>query len=186
MRKSRHLANEVEGSSSHPNAASFVPAGSVQQGSPYPYSPQCGFGRTYRPHKRGGIYDAMPTHYPTNSVSFVNMETFQLKCSVEIGGSPARIIYVPPSGNEIEVAELDSDSDGLSTGAIVGIAVGGLVGIVLIVFIAQAVGKGGDSSQEVHPPRNHGTAGGQQKAEPSDTSGFDESHTPGQTNGQMS
>ena len=138
---------QIEGSSSHPNAATFVPAGSVEQGSPYPYSPQCGFGRTYRSHKRGGMYDVMPTHFPENSVSIIDMETFQLKCQVAVGGSPARIIYVPPSSLSDE-EKLEEDSSGLSTGAIVGIVVGGLVVAILLVVAAQKVGGGDDGGNQ--------------------------------------
>lgn len=175
MRKNRDLANGIEGSSSHPTAATFVPAGSVKQGSPYPYSPQCGFGRTYRSHKRGGIYDAIPTNYPTNSVSIINMQTFKLKCSVEVSGSPGRIIYVPPSGDEIKEVQSNADSDGLSTGAIIGIAIAGLVGVVLIVFVVHALSKGGDNSQGSPSSNNKGMTDSQEKAEPSDTSGFEDS-----------
>lgn len=107
----------------------FVKAGGVKQGLPYPYSPQCGFGRTYRPHKRGGYWDAMPTDFPNPSVSLVDMKTFELKCNVELPGNPFRIIYVPPSEN------IQETSSELSAGAIAGIAVGGLAGALIVTLM---------------------------------------------------
>jgi len=101
------------------NKATLVKgAGSVLQGSPYAYSPQCGFGRTYRTHKRGGIYDASVADFPTNSLQIVNMETKTLHCAVDLPGAPSRVVYVPPQDGQ------NTSSRNLSNGAIVGIALG--------------------------------------------------------------
>lgn len=43
-------------------------AGAIGQGSPNSKSRECGFSRTIRFHKRGGIYDASVAHFPTNSL----------------------------------------------------------------------------------------------------------------------
>jgi len=75
-------------------------AGSVKQGSPYSYSAQCSYGRTYRNHKRGGIYDASVANYPKDSIQIVNMEKQEFKCQVSLDGVPNRIIYVPYSAEK--------------------------------------------------------------------------------------
>uniref|UniRef100_A0A7S0FLZ2 Uncharacterized protein n=1 Tax=Minutocellus polymorphus TaxID=265543 RepID=A0A7S0FLZ2_9STRA len=122
--------------SSHPDST-FVAAGSVKQGSPYSYSAQCGFGRTYRSHKKGGKYTALPSNFPTNSVSIINVEDFSLKCTVELDGTPGRVIYVPPTGSDSSMTASGSTAPsggGLSGGAIAGIVIGSLV-----VVLASAI-----------------------------------------------
>jgi len=130
--------------SSHPDST-FVPAGSVKQGSPYSYSAQCGFGRTYRSHKKGGKYTALPSNFPTNSVSIINGEDSSLKCTVELDGAPNRVIYVPPTAasNSLTTASGSTSAipsgGGLSAGAIAGIVIGSLV--VVLAFAIYFVNK---------------------------------------------
>jgi len=117
----------------------FVPAGGVKQGSSYGGT-DCGFGRTYRSHKRGGVYDAIPTDYPKPSLSLVDMRDFKMKCAVELPGDPFRIIYVPPTG--------ENKSSSLSTGSIVGIVFGAFVALSVIAATVLFVFKGKKSSAQ--------------------------------------
>jgi len=124
--------------SSHPEST-FVPCGSVRQGSPYSYSPQCGFGRTYRSHKRGGRYTALPADFPTSSVAIVNLDDFSLKCQVELGGSVNRVVYVPPTGSG-SVGSVTSSKNNTSSGDLTGGAIAGIVvATVAVVGIVAAV-----------------------------------------------
>jgi len=119
-------------------------AGAVKQGNPYSYSPQCGFGRTYRKSKRGHKYDASVAHIPTNSLQIVNMETQKHKCQVPLPGSPDRVVYVPPQPGQ----KSSSQAAGLSTGAIVGIVVG-CVAIAGIAFYFMARKGNNKDSQPI-------------------------------------
>jgi hypothetical protein len=114
-------------------------AGSVLQGEPYAYSPQCGFGRTYRPHKRGGVYDASVANFPTNSLQIINMETQQFHCAVDLSGAPNHVIYVPPQPGQDE-------EGGLSAGAIVGITIGAAACVLLVVGLVSRYKKGKPSA----------------------------------------
>jgi hypothetical protein len=114
-------------------------AGAVIQGKPYSYSAQCGFGRTYRTHKRGGMYDASVANFPSNSVQIVNMRDFTFKCAVDLPGVPSRVLYVPPQGGEGE--ESTSSSSGLSGGAISGIVIGAAVVALAAMFVAMRTVK---------------------------------------------
>lgn len=130
----------------------FVPAGSVKQGGRYPYSPECGFGRTYRNHKRGGIYDAVPADYPKPSLQLIDMRDFSHKCQVNLPGTPGRIIYVPPPiGGE--------SSRSLGAGEISGIVIGSLVCVLFTVIVAVKVygGRGKDEKQDI-PGQSQGMA----------------------------
>ena len=137
--------------SSHPDST-FIPAGSVKQGSPYSYSAQCGFGRTYRSHKKGGKYTALPSNFPTNSVSIINGEDSSLKCTVELDGAPNRVIYVPPTASaddpmtESESKNAAQSGGGLSGGAIAGIVIGSLV--VALAFAIYFVNKSKNGRDE--------------------------------------
>lgn len=102
-------------------------AGAVKQSGPQSDSPVCGFGRTYRAHKRGGIYDASIADIPFSSLQIVNMFTQELKCRVELPGNPDRVIYVPlqpGQTNNIINAELE---EALTDAAIAGIVIASLV-----------------------------------------------------------
>jgi hypothetical protein len=114
-------------------------AGAVLQGKPYRNSTQCGFGRTYRTHKRGGKYDASVANFPSNSVQIVNMRDFTFKCAVDLPGVPSRVLYVPPQG--VEGDEGTSSSSGLSTGAIAGIVIGAAVAALAAMFVAIRTAK---------------------------------------------
>jgi hypothetical protein len=110
-------------------------AGAVIQGKPYSYSPQCGFGRTYRTHKRGGMYDASVANFPSNSVQIVNMRDMTFKCAVDLPGVPSRVLYVPPQGGEDEGdGGTASSSSELSAGAIAGIVIGSAVAALAAVL----------------------------------------------------
>jgi len=97
-------------------------AGSVAPGKPYSYSPQCGFGRTYRTHKRGGRYDASVADFPVNSLQIVDMSTQTFKCQVELKGNPDRVVYVP-----FQKGQDQGGKKKLPIGAIAGISVGAVV-----------------------------------------------------------
>jgi hypothetical protein len=114
-------------------------AGAVLQGKPYSYSAQCGFGRTYRTHKRGGMYDASVANFPSNSVQIVNMRDFTLKCAVDLPGVPSRVLYVPPQGGEGD--EGTGSSSGLSAGATAGIVIGAAVAALAAMFVAIRTAK---------------------------------------------
>ena len=106
-------------------------AGAVEQGSPYSYSPQCGFGRTYRTHKRGGKYDASVAHFPKNSLQIVNMKTQQRHCQVDLPGSPSRVIYVPKQPGQDNLQKIK-----LGSGAIIGIVAASLVVVATLIFLS--------------------------------------------------
>ncbi|KAL7571843.1 hypothetical protein ACA910_002920 [Epithemia clementina (nom. ined.)] len=74
--------------------------GAVLQGSPNVSSPECGFGETFRPHKRGYIYDASIANIPEDSLVILNMKTEKVQCSAALPGTPTRVIYVPTRGAE--------------------------------------------------------------------------------------
>jgi hypothetical protein len=111
-------------------------AGAVKQGAPYAYSPQCGFGRTYRKSKRGGKYDASAAEIPFNSLQIVNMETQELKCQVQLQGKPNRVVYVPPQPVQTRGVQ---DGKDLSSGAIAGIVIGSVVVLGVIALLLNRV-----------------------------------------------
>jgi hypothetical protein len=115
-------------------------AGAVLQGKPYSYSPQCGFGRTYRTHKRGGLYDASVANFPSNSLQIVNMRDFSFHCAVDLPGTPSRVVYVPPQGDEDTGSSSDSSS-GLSTGGTAGIVIGATVAALVAMLFAFRMSK---------------------------------------------
>lgn len=105
-------------------------AGAVEQAGPQAYSPACGFGRTYRAHKRGGKYDASIADIPVSSLQIVNMETQKLKCQVALPGNPDRVVYVPPQPGK-------SKGNKLAAGVIAGIVCGSLAVLVLLLWIIR-------------------------------------------------
>lgn len=129
-------------------------AGSVLQGSPYAYSPQCGFGRTYRTHKRGGIYDASVAHFPSNSLQIVNMETQTLHCAVDLPGAPSRVVYVPPQQGQ------NASSSTLSAGGIAGIVIGSLAAIVIVGFLVRRRRSGRNETSPEHAGGANHSSGG--------------------------
>jgi hypothetical protein len=132
-------------------------AGAVLQGAPYAYSPQCGFGRTYRTHKSGGVYDASVADLPSNSLQIVNMATETLKCGVDLPGAPLRVLYVPPQEGQNDSSNTKSP---LSSGGVAGVTIGSIAVVAIAGFFvyqrrmgnkdssftggAQASGPGGD------------------------------------------
>mmetsp|Transcript_12136 Transcript_12136/g.27244 ORF Transcript_12136/g.27244 Transcript_12136/m.27244 type:complete len:448 (+) Transcript_12136:783-2126(+) len=124
-------------------------AGSVRQGAPYSYSAQCGFGRTYRTHKRGGKWDASVAHFPTNSLQLVNMETQALDCAVDLPGVPNRVIYVPP-----QELEGSNDDDELSSGAIAGISIAAVLLFAVCAALLVTKYRRSASGQEATSPKD--------------------------------
>jgi hypothetical protein len=106
-------------------------AGAVLQGDPYAYSPQCGFGRTYRAHKSGGVYDASVANFPSNSLQIINMATETLKCGVDLPGAPSRVLYVPPQEGQNNNS---STKNPLSSGGIAGITIGSIAVVAITGF----------------------------------------------------
>lgn len=114
-------------------------AGAVFQAGPQSYSPQCGFGRTYRAHKRGGKYDASIADIPVSSLQIVNMETQKLKCQVDLPGNPDRVIYVPPQpGQDASGINENLLENALTAGEVAGVVVGSLV---VVAFLACIINK---------------------------------------------
>ena len=125
-------------------------AGSVLQGRPYSYSAQCGFGRTYRTHKRGGLYDASVANFPSNSLQIVNMRDLSFHCAVDLPGTPSRVVYVPPQEGE----KTGSSSSGLSTGGTAGIVIGAAVAALVAMFVAiRMTGKSASFKQHGGTPK---------------------------------
>ena len=94
------LGDVVDGK--NPEATLISNAGAVTQGAPYEDSPECTFGRTYRSHKRGRMYDASVSNFPTDSIVIVNMLTQEVQCQVELPGAPSRVVYVPTMPQAVE------------------------------------------------------------------------------------
>jgi hypothetical protein len=94
------LGDVVDGKSTEAKLISN--AGAVSQGAPYEDSPECTFGRTYRSHKRGRMYDASVSNFPTDSIVIVNMLTQEVHCQVELPGVPSRVVYAPTTPQAVE------------------------------------------------------------------------------------
>ncbi len=77
-------------------------AGAVRQGVGYDGAPECSYGRTYRPHKRGKKYDASIANFPDESIVIIDMSTQELKCQVSLPGAPSQVIWVPNKAQEVE------------------------------------------------------------------------------------
>lgn len=135
--------------------------GAIKQGAPDLTSAQCGFGRAYRTHKRGYIYDASTATIPTDSIVLLDMRTEKVHCKVDLPGSPSRVAYVPTRGSERSVmseARSGDSDDGLSAGAIVGIVFGGLVVLALAAYLALRNHNG--SPDAVEAPKDAETSQG--------------------------
>ena len=111
--------------------ATLIPnAGAVNQGSPYASSKECTYGRTYRSHKRGQKYDASVSNFPKNSIVIVDMSTQQLKCQVDVDGSPSRIVWVPDEAQHIEgvgPSNSNEESGAVAASTVAGMLVAGFV-----------------------------------------------------------
>ncbi|KAL7571836.1 hypothetical protein ACA910_002915 [Epithemia clementina (nom. ined.)] len=132
------------------NQATLIKGGgAVKQGSPYAYSPECGFGRSYRDHKRGHIYDASVANIPKDSIVILDMRTEQVRCHVELPGTPSKVTYVPTGGSErteYMKARAGGSDDGLSGGAIAGIVVGGVAFLALAAYCLLR--RGGNQKEQ--------------------------------------
>jgi len=85
--------------------------GGMVQGSPYGGSADCSFGRTYRTHKRGTIYDAAVSSAPKNAIIIINMKTQTKKCEVELPGQPRKITYAPLEPTKLEGVTMAGSSN---------------------------------------------------------------------------
>lgn len=94
------LGDVVDGK--NPEVTLIPNAGAVSQGAPYEDSPECTFGRTYRSHKRGRMYDASVSNFPTDSIVIVNMITQEVHCQVELPGAPSRVVYAPKKPQAVD------------------------------------------------------------------------------------
>lgn len=88
--------------------------GGVVQGRPYGGSADCSFGRTYRIHKRGDIYDASVASAPENAIQIINMETQTKDCEVPLPGVPDKVTYVPLEPTNIDSMATAQGSNGES------------------------------------------------------------------------
>ncbi|CAB9524490.1 Inherit from COG: 40-residue yvtn family beta-propeller repeat protein [Seminavis robusta] len=86
--------------------ATLIPnTGGMKQGKPYGGSADCSFGRTYRTHKRGGIYDASVASAPENSIHIINMQTQSKQCEVALPGQPSKVTYAPLQPTKLDAQE---------------------------------------------------------------------------------
>jgi len=112
-------------------SATLIPnTGGVHQGRPYSYSAECTFGRTYRGHKRGGKYDAAVANIPNHSVVIIDMDKMEKKCSVELPGTPNKIVYAP--GKPVDVLSAMAVSSSSRATATFALALG--MGMAAVMF----------------------------------------------------
>jgi hypothetical protein len=78
--------------------------GGMKQGNPYGYSAECTFGRTYRAHKRGTKYDAAISSVPNDALVIIDMDKMEKKCSVDLPGSPKKVVYAPNAPVKLDAA----------------------------------------------------------------------------------
>ena len=108
--------------------------GAVLQSPGYSYGPACSYGRTYRPHKRGGKYDATVSNIPYDSVSIIDMSTQTKKCEVKLDGKPSRVIYVPSEPGMLDNDHDSESSDSTSSSGLVLMTTFMLMSLVSIVI----------------------------------------------------
>lgn len=107
------LGDVVDGK--NPEATLISNAGAVSQGAPYEDSPECTYGRSYRSHKRGRMYDASVSNFPTDSIVIVNMLTQEVQCQVELPGAPSRVVYAPTTPQAVEGVGATGTTSGATT-----------------------------------------------------------------------
>lgn len=81
----------------------FISAGGVIPSAPYPYSPECGYGRTYRKASKGGKFIATGADLDANPVMelqrpammIIDTETKSLYATIHTTSKPATIVFVP-------------------------------------------------------------------------------------------
>ena len=77
----------------------FISAGAVEPTAPYPYSPECGYGRTYRKAARGGKFVVSGADFDNDNgepaIVIINAESRELHGSIPIRSRPTWITYVP-------------------------------------------------------------------------------------------
>jgi len=115
---SAYIAAEEKTSSGGTNdvTATLIPnTGGMKQGKPYGGSAECSFGRTYRKHKRGTKYDAAVSNIPTDSIAIIDMEKMEKKCTVNLPGTPGRILYAPDGPVDLEKPMSESATTSSST-----------------------------------------------------------------------
>jgi len=92
----------------------LISAGGVEPTGPYPYSPECGYGRTYRKATRGGKWIVTGADFDFDgepALAIVNAETRTLHGFVPLPTGPNWVTFVP------EEKGLEFDSVYLSGGA---------------------------------------------------------------------
>mmetsp|Transcript_36154 Transcript_36154/g.71164 ORF Transcript_36154/g.71164 Transcript_36154/m.71164 type:complete len:567 (+) Transcript_36154:53-1753(+) len=111
--------------------------GGMEQGNPYGGSPDCSFGRTYRTHKRGHIYDAAVASAPTSAIHIINMKTQTKKCEVQLPGAPRKVTYAPLEPTKVDMTKEmkdSSDSEVLSfTGMSTVLVAGSIISMFLVI-----------------------------------------------------
>jgi hypothetical protein len=110
--------------------------GGMAQGKPYGDSADCSFGRTYRTHKRGGVYDASVSSAPANATHIINMQTLTKKCEVALPGAPEKVTYAPLTPTKVGAG---NSASGSSTGS--SKSGSGMVGLncMIVLLVASAV-----------------------------------------------
>jgi len=127
-------AEGTSGSRSNDVTATLIPnTGGMKQGKPYGGSAECSFGRTYRKHKRGTKYDASVSNIPTDSIVIIDMEKMEKKCTVELPGTPGRILYAP--NEPVDLMESVSSATASSANSATAFTIHSIMALSVTLFV---------------------------------------------------
>lgn len=84
---------------SQPNDPEIISAGGIEPTAPYPYSPECGYGRTYRKAARGGKWILsgadFDNDYGEPAIAIIDAEARALHGFIPTESRPTWIVYIP-------------------------------------------------------------------------------------------